>query len=81
MGSISVMWRLTGKYLEYFLVKPRVDLSFHPIPKGESVPLKCWQRTKGLTASDYASRDEPWKKWRSAGAGDLSDHGTFDKLE
>jgi hypothetical protein len=35
------------------------------------MPLNGWQRTnEGLTASDcsvcsFASRDKPWKKWRS----------------
>jgi hypothetical protein len=45
-----VIWRLTGKYLEYSLVKLTVfqlqGVSFHLIPKGENVPLKCWQRMK-----------------------------------
>jgi hypothetical protein len=46
----------------------RRRVSFRPMPKGENVPLKRWK--EGLTASEsvtapFASRDKPWKRWRS----------------
>lgn len=56
-GKHLVIWRLTGKNLEYSLVKltafPFEACPFRPMPKGENVPLKCRRRREeGLTASD-----------------------------